>query len=230
MVAHAAPPQCYATCSQLRQLVILAPPLQTQWNCKGFEWPSTWRLAGLVNYALLASLFYALPASLSYALPALLFSLALFWPPGSSTSPLPSFSEATSRSWLARPGRHQPQLTMNTPRLLHFALILCLTGKVALPGLLCCFSPGHYCLPIHQCCLPAALLLKYFTSPGEAMVQWSSTLVCEPRVLGSNLCHTLTTFHSLISPPSGQRLPKLLPYCPQTGLTTFICIWGCSSD
>ena len=32
---------------------------------------------------------------------------------------------------------------------------------------------------------------------------------------------TLTTYHSLISPPSGQRLPKVLPYCPQTGLTTF---------
>ena len=46
----------------------------------------------------------------------------------------------------------------------------------------------------------------------------------EPRVLGSNSRYPLTTFQYLISPPSGQRLPKLLPYCPQTGLTTLICI------
>ena len=58
----------------------------------------------------------------------------------------------------------------------------------------------------------------------EAVVQWSSALVYEPRVPGSNPHYTLTTFHSLISPSSGQRLSKLLPYCPQTGLTTFICI------
>ena len=32
------------------------------------------------------------------------------------------------------------------------------------------------------------------------------------------------------SPSSGQRLPKLLPYCPQTGLTMFICSWGFSRD
>ena len=61
-------------------------------------------------------------------------------------------------------------------------------------------------------------------TPGEAVVQWSSALVCEPRVLGSNSRYTLTTFHSLISSPSGQSLPKLLPYCPQTGLTMFICV------
>ena len=59
---------------------------------------------------------------------------------------------------------------------------------------------------------------------GEAVVQWSSTQICEPRVSGSNLRYTLTTFQYLISPPSGQRLPKLLPYCPQTGLITFICV------
>ena len=59
---------------------------------------------------------------------------------------------------------------------------------------------------------------------GEAVAQWSRALVCEPRLQGSNLRYTLTTFHSLISPPSGQRLHKLLPYCPQTGLTTFICV------
>ena len=59
---------------------------------------------------------------------------------------------------------------------------------------------------------------------GEAVVQWSSALVCEPRIPGSNPRYTLTTFHSLISPPSGQRLSKLLPYYPQTGLTTFICV------
>ena len=75
----------------------------------------------------------------------------LFQSPGSSTSPLPGFSEATSRSRLARPGRHQPLLTVNTPRLLHFTLVLCLTGKVALPGLLHCFSSGRYCLPVHYC-------------------------------------------------------------------------------
>ena len=52
----------------------------------------------------------------------------------------------------------------------------------------------------------------------------------EPRILNSNPRYPLTTFHYLISPPSGQRLPKLLPYCPQTGLITLICIWGCSSN
>ena len=41
---------------------------------------------------------------------------------------------------------------------------------------------------------------------------------CEPWVLDSNLRYSLTTFHSLISPLSGQRLSKLLPYYPQTGL------------
>ena len=87
---------------------------------------------------------------------------ALFRPPGSSTS---GFSEATLRPWLARPGRHQPQLTVNTPHLLHFTLVLCLTGIVSLPGLLCCLSPGRYYLPVHHCCLPATLLLKNFTSP-----------------------------------------------------------------
>ena len=49
-------------------------------------------------------------------------------------------------------------------------------------------------------------------------LQWSSVQVCEPRVSGSNPRYSLTTFHSLISLPNGQRLPKLLPYCPQTGL------------
>ena len=51
------------------------------------------------------------------------------------------------------------------------------------------------------------------------VVQWSSAQVCKPRVLVSNLRYLLTTFHSLISPASGQKLSKLLPYCPQTGLT-----------
>ena len=60
----------------------------------------------------------------------------------------------------------------------------------------------------------------FFTNfPLSVMVQWSSAWVCKPRVVGSNLCYSLTTFHSLISPQSGQRLPKLLSYCPQTGLT-----------
>ena len=59
---------------------------------------------------------------------------------------------------------------------------------------------------------------------GKAVVQWSSALVCEPRIPGSNPRYMLTIFHSLLSPPSGQRIPKLLPYCPQTGLTTLICV------
>ena len=54
---------------------------------------------------------------------------------------------------------------------------------------------------------------------GEAVVQWSSSRVCKPRVTGFNPRYSVTTFHSLISPPSGERLPKLLPDCPQTGLT-----------
>ena len=45
------------------------------------------------------------------------------------------------------------------------------------------------------------------------VVQWSS--------VGLNPRYTLTTFHSLISPPSGQRLSKLLPYCPQTRRTIY---------
>ena len=59
---------------------------------------------------------------------------------------------------------------------------------------------------------------------GEAVVQWSSARVYKPRIPGSNPRYTLTTFHSLIASLSGQRLSKLRPYCPQTGLTTFICI------
>ena len=55
---------------------------------------------------------------------------------------------------------------------------------------------------------------------GEAVVQWSRVRICELyRFPGSNSRYSLTTFHSLVLPPSGQRLPKLLPYCPQTGLT-----------
>ena len=46
----------------------------------------------------------------------------------------------------------------------------------------------------------------------------------ELRVPSANPRYPLTTFQYLISPPSGQRLPKLLSYCPQTGLTTLICI------
>ena len=67
-------------------------------------------------------------------------------------------------------------------------------------------------------------VIRCISFNGEAVVQWSSALVCEPRIPGSNPRHTLTTFHSLISLLSGQRLPKLLPYYPQTGLTTFICV------
>ena len=53
---------------------------------------------------------------------------------------------------------------------------------------------------------------------------------CEPRIPGSIPQYPLATFHSLILLPTDQRLPKLLPYCPQMGLTIFICIWGCSSN
>ena len=66
--------------------------------------------------------------------------------------------------------------------------------------------------------------VKEYMHERLVVAQWSSTLICEPRVPGSNPRYTLTTFHSLISLPSGQRLPKLLPYCPQMRLTTFICI------
>ena len=66
--------------------------------------------------------------------------------------------------------------------------------------------------------------VMYTNIDGEAVVQGSSALVCEPRVPGSNPCYTLITFQSLISPPSGQRLSKLLPCCPQMGLTTYICV------
>ena len=52
----------------------------------------------------------------------------------------------------------------------------------------------------------------------------------EPMVPGSNPWHPLTTFQYLILLLCGQRLPKLLPYFPQMGLTMLICIWGCSSN
>ena len=51
-----------------------------------------------------------------------------------------------------------------------------------------------------------------------------SVRVCKPRVPGSIPRYPLATCHYLVSPPSGQRLSKLLPYCPQTGLTMSICI------
>ena len=51
------------------------------------------------------------------------------------------------------------------------------------------------------------------------MVQWSSARVCQPSVPDSNPSYSLTICHSLISLPSGKRLPRLLPYCPQMTLT-----------
>ena len=54
--------------------------------------------------------------------------------------------------------------------------------------------------------------------------QATTDFSCKPRVLGSNPRYALTTFHSLIASPSGQTLPNLLLYYPQTGLTTFICV------
>ena len=48
------------------------------------------------------------------------------------------------------------------------------------------------------------------------MVQWSAFGYDN---LGSRVRYPLASFHYLKSPPSGQGLPKLLPYCPQTGLT-----------
>ena len=62
-----------------------------------------------------------------------------------------------------------------------------------------------------------------------AMVQWSA-FGHRSRIPVSNPRYPLTTFQYLISPPGGRRLPKLLPYCPQTGLTTLICIWDYSSN
>ena len=59
---------------------------------------------------------------------------------------------------------------------------------------------------------------------GEGIGTVVSIRACKLRVPGLITRYPLATFHSLILSPSGQRLPKLLPYCPQMGLTMFICI------
>ena len=46
-----------------------------------------------------------------------------------------------------------------------------------------------------------------------------SVRACESRVPGLILQYPWATFLSLVLPLSGQRLPKLLPYYPQMGLT-----------
>ena len=45
-----------------------------------------------------------------------------------------------------------------------------------------------------------------------------SVRACQPKVRVS--IYLLAPFLYLLLPPNSQRLPKLLPYCPQTGLTT----------
>ena len=52
----------------------------------------------------------------------------------------------------------------------------------------------------------------------EALVQW---LAFGHANLESEFesRYPMATFHSLVFPPSGEELPKLLPICPQTGLT-----------
>ena len=70
-----------------------------------------------------------------------------------------------------------------------------------------------------QCIYNYQSISIYLSTTGEAIVQWSSVPSCEPRVPGLIPQYPLTTFHFLALPLSGQRLPKLLPYCSQTGLT-----------
>ena len=52
-----------------------------------------------------------------------------------------------------------------------------------------------------------------------AVVQWSAFRHVNRRVPSSIPRYLLAIFLSLVLLPSDQRLPKLLPYCPQTGLT-----------
>ena len=87
-----------------------------------------------------------------------------------------------------------------------------------------------YSLPLSSV---ASIHFKYLFFFWKAVIFCGAVVcvwVCEPRVLGLIPRYPLATFHSLVLPPSGQRLPKLLLYCPQMGLTMFICIWGCSSN
>ena len=95
-----------------------------------------------------------------------------------------------------------------------FLLLFChvfLRGFLWLLGVFCCyFWVSSHLFPV--------LILR---GDGGAVV---SVLAWELRVPGSNPRYPLTTFQYLISSPSGQRLPKLLPYCLQMVLTTLICI------
>ena len=59
--------------------------------------------------------------------------------------------------------------------------------------------------------------MAYLVGDGSTVV---SGRVCKARVPGSIFRYPLATFLSLVLPLSGQRLPKLLLYCPRTGLTT----------
>ena len=56
--------------------------------------------------------------------------------------------------------------------------------------------------------------------------RWLSALVCEPRVPGSNSRYTLTTSFFDIT----AEWPKTTQIAAQIAATTFICVWGCSSD
>ena len=58
------------------------------------------------------------------------------------------------------------------------------------------------------------------------MVQWSSAQVCEPRIPGSNPRYSLTTFHSLISPPSGQRVKDYPNYCHTILRRDLLCLYA----
>ena len=62
---------------------------------------------------------------------------------------------------------------------------------------------------------------KEVVSGGSTVV---SVRACEPSVPDLILRFPLASCHYLVLTPSGQKLPKLLPYCPQTDLTMFICI------
>ena len=72
-------------------------------------------------------------------------------------------------------------------------------------------------------------IITIFSGMGERTTICKTMWVCKPRVPDSIPQYLLPTCHYLVLPPSGQRLTKLLPYCPQMGLTMFIWIWGFSS-
>ena len=66
--------------------------------------------------------------------------------------------------------------------------------------------------------LEVVKVLPCYWYHGEAVVQWLAFGHANygPRF---EFQYPLATFLSLVLPPSSQRLPELLSYCPQTGLT-----------